>query len=114
MCSTAKNVSALAIGFFSLTVFGGASELVSARREAVAPVAQNSSIDAVERQRVISRANASLKQHYFDRDVAQRTADALLAHEKRGDDEAVTDGQACADLLTKQMREASQDMHLSM
>ena len=114
MCSTAKNVSALAIGFFSLTVFGGASELVSARREAVAPVAQNSSIDAVERQRVISRANASLKQHYFDRDVAQRTADALLAHEKSGDDDAVTDGQAFADLLTKQMREASQDMHLSM
>ena len=114
MCSTAKNVSALAIGFFGLTVFRGASELVIVRREAVASAAQNSSIDAVERQRVISGAAANLRQNYFDRDVAQRTADALLAHEKSGDDEAVTDGQAFAALLTKQMREASQDMHLFM
>lgn len=114
MGSTAKNVSALVISIFCLTVFRGASTLVSAQREAVEPVAQNSSIDAVERQRVISGAAANLKRHYFDRDVAQRTADALLAHEKSGDDDAATDGKAFADLLTKQMRETSQDRHLSM
>jgi hypothetical protein len=69
-------------------------------------------IDGAERQQVINGAIANLKQHYFDRDVAQRTADALVVHEKRGDDDAAKDGAAFAGLLTRQMREASQDMHL--
>jgi C-terminal processing protease CtpA/Prc len=41
-------------------------------------------------------------------------ADALLAHNKNGDDDAVTDGRAFADLLTRQMREVSHDMHLEV
>ncbi|HEY1580908.1 MAG TPA: S41 family peptidase, partial [Terracidiphilus sp.] len=109
---TAKNISALAIGFFSLAVSSRTPEPASAQRNGVALVAQNSSIDAVERQRVISGAAANLRQHYFDRDTAQQTADALLAHEKRGDDDAAKDGAAFADLLTGQMRDASHDMHL--
>ena len=44
--------------------------------------------------------------------VAQKTADALLAHEKSGDDNAATDGATFARLLTSQMRDASHDMHL--
>ncbi len=71
-------------------------------------------LDAAERQRVVDRAIANLKQYYFDRDVAQKTAQALLAHEKSGDDDGATDGIAFADLLTGQMREASHDMHLVM
>jgi C-terminal processing protease CtpA/Prc len=63
---------------------------------------------------VISGAADNLKQHYFDRDIAQQTADALLAHEKRGDDDAEKDGAALADLLTRQMRDASHDMHLDV
>jgi len=39
-------------------------------------------------------------------------ADALLAHEKSGDDDAETDGEAFAALLTRQMRDVSPDMHL--
>jgi hypothetical protein len=74
--------------------------------------ANTASLDAVERQRVISGAVANLRQHYFDRDVGQQTADALLAHEKRGDDDAARDGAAFADLLSRQMRDASHDMHL--
>ena len=43
-------------------------------------------LDAEERRRVVDHAAANLKQFYFDKDVAQKTADALLAHEKNGDD----------------------------
>lgn len=70
-------------------------------------------LDAAQRRCVIERAAANLKQYYFDRKVAQETADALLAHEKSGDD-TVTEGQDFADLLTRQMQGASHDMHLSM
>jgi retinol-binding protein 3 len=112
MRPTAKNISALAIGFFCLAVFCRTPKPASAQWDGVASAAQNSSIDAMERQRVISGAAANLRQHYFDRDTAQQTADALLAHEKRGDDDAAKDGAALADLLTKQMRDASHDMHL--
>lgn len=107
-----RNISALAIGFFSLAVFCWTSELAGARKDGVAPTAENSSIGAAGRRRVISGAAANLREHYFDRGTAQQTADALLAHEKRGDDDAAQDGTALADLLTRQMRDASHDMHL--
>ena len=68
--------------------------------------------DATERRRVIDRAVANLKRFYFDRSIAQKTADALLAHKNNGDDKAATDGAAFAALLTTQMRDASHDMHL--
>ena len=84
----------------------------STERRSRCHTAQDASLDAVERQRVISGAIANLKQHYFDRDVAQKMADALLAHEKSGDDNAAADGEAFASLLTSQMRTASHDMHL--
>ena len=107
-----KSISALAIGFACLTVFHATSQSVSAQNDAAAPAAQDLSIDTVERQRVINAAIANLKQHYFDKDIAQQTADALLAHQKRGDDDAAKDNAAFANLLTTQMREASHDMHL--
>jgi hypothetical protein len=71
-------------------------------------------LDAAERQRVIDGAVANLKRFYFDRDVAQKTADALLVHEKNGDDNAATQGDAFAGLLTTQMRDSSHDMHVFM
>ena len=114
MRSGAKNISALAIGFFTLAVFYRTPEPARAQTDGIAPAAQDSNIDAVERHRVISGAAANLRQHYFDRGTAQQTADALLACEKRGDDDAATDGAAFADLLTRQMRDASHDMHLAL
>lgn len=75
---------------------------------------RNARVDAAERHRVIRGAIANLKQHYVYPEVAQKTADALLAHEKSGDYDAVKDGEAFADLLTKQIRDASQDMHLDV
>jgi peptidase S41-like protein len=71
-------------------------------------------LDAAERQRVVHEAAAILKQHYIDRDSAQKMADALVAHEKSGDDDAVTDGASFAALLTRQMRDVSPDRHLTL
>lgn len=69
-------------------------------------------LDAAERDRVVEAAATNLKEHYFDRGAAQRMGEALISHEKNGDDNATTDGTAFASLLTRQIREVSQDMHL--
>jgi hypothetical protein len=71
-------------------------------------------MDAAERQRVIDGAIANLKRFYFDKDVALKTADALLVHEKHGDDNAATQGEVFAGVVTRQMRDASHDMHLEL
>ena len=81
--------------------------LTPARGEDVTP-------DAVERQRVIEAACANLKQYYVDHNAALKMADALLANSKKGVYATVTDGSALADLLTRQIREISHDMHLEM
>lgn len=70
-------------------------------------------LDTAQRHRLIEAAAAKVRQYYFDRNVAQTTADALLAHEKGGDN-TVMQGQDFAELLTRQMQAASHDMHLSM
>ena len=71
-------------------------------------------VDATERHRVIHTAVANLNQYYAYPEIAQKTSDALLAHEKNGDYETVNEGRAFAVLLTNQMRETSQDMHLDV
>jgi hypothetical protein len=69
---------------------------------------------APERQRVLDAVIADLKQHYFDPAIAQQTADALLAHQRRGDDPGATTDKNFAALLTTQMREISHDLHLEV
>ena len=71
-------------------------------------------LDDAERQRVVDAAAADLKRYYTDRDAAEKMAEALLAHRKRGDDDTAANGQALAGLLTKQMRDVSHDMHLEL
>jgi hypothetical protein len=71
-------------------------------------------VDAGERQRVVDAAAAILKKHYIDRKNAENMANALVAHEKNGDDDAVKDGAGFAALLTRQMRDVSPDKHLAM
>ncbi len=75
---------------------------------------QSVTVDAAERRRVIDAATDILKKYYIDRNSAQKMIDALLAHEKSGDDDAVTDGEAFAALLTRQMRDVSPDRHLTL
>jgi hypothetical protein len=67
-----------------------------------------------ERQRVLDAVITNLQQHYFDADVARRVVDALTAHERDGDDSAAVDHEAFAAALTKQMRDASHDLHLEV
>lgn len=76
------------------------------------PVDKGMNLDSEERRRVVDGAVANLKEHYVYPDVAQKMADALLTHEKRGDDDAEMDGGTFAALLTRQMREVSPDRHL--
>lgn len=78
------------------------------------PVDESVNLDAGERRRVIDGAIANLKGHYVYPDVAQKMADALLADEKSGEDDAKMDGGTFAALLTRQMREVSPDMHLAL
>jgi hypothetical protein len=96
---------------------GGSLQPSVAEREdrtKVSAAGQSPAPDAAERHRVIEAAIANLKQHYVDPEVARKMADALVAHEKNGDDDRVTDGGAFAKLLTRQMREVSHDMHLDV
>lgn len=71
-------------------------------------------VDAAEQRRVVHAAAANLKRYYAYPEIARKTSDTMLAHEESGDYDAVKDGGAFADLLTKQMRDASQDMHLDV
>jgi hypothetical protein len=77
-------------------------------------VSEDVKLDAAQRQRVIDGAIANLTKYYIYPDVAQMMADALLAHEKSGDDDAATDGEVFADLLTRQMRDVSHDRYVMM
>ena len=71
-------------------------------------------LDRAERQRVVDGVISNLNKHYIDPDVARKTADALRTHEKNGDDDSVSDREALAGLLTRQIRDASHDMHLDV
>lgn len=71
-------------------------------------------LDPEERRYVVSKAAQNLREHYVDPDLGGKMADALLEHERNGDDDSVADGAAFASLLTRQMRELSSDRHLSV
>src|SRR5262249_26017425 len=73
---------------------------------------QNAKLDRMTRHRVIAKVIEYLEQYYVDPDVAHKIANALLAHEKNGDYDAVTDGALFADVLTRQMRDVSRDRQL--
>ncbi|MGB9466693.1 MAG: hypothetical protein WBR10_16415, partial [Candidatus Acidiferrum sp.] len=81
---------------------------------AVATAVAHGNLDAAERQRVLDSAIANLKHHYVYPDSAQKMAETLLANEKRGAYDAITDGDLFAHQLTKQMRHVSHDMHLEL
>jgi hypothetical protein len=83
-------------------------------RETLPTAIENLSLDAAERERVIHGAVANLTKYYIDRDVAQKMADALMAHEKNGDDDAAADAEVFADLLTRQMAAVSHDPYVIM
>src|SRR6266446_1259732 len=71
------------------------------------PRGANPTLDATSRHRIIASAIASIKQHHIDPLEAPKAADALLAHERQGDDDSATSTEEFTRLATKQMREAT-------
>jgi hypothetical protein len=71
-------------------------------------------MDSAARHRVLTESVAALKHYYANRAIATRTANALTAHEKAGDDERAVKASDFATLVTRQMREASDDHELEL
>lgn len=75
-------------------------------------VLENVTMDVAERKRVIDGVNSELKEYYVEPALAQQMADALKMHENKGDYDAISDGDAFAARLTKDLQDVSHDKHL--
>jgi hypothetical protein len=75
-------------------------------------VVENVTIDAAERKKVIDGVGDVLKEYYIELPVAQEMADAVKAHEAKGDYNAISDGDTFATQLTKDLQAVSHDKHL--
>jgi hypothetical protein len=73
-----------------------------------------SAFDRGARHHILVQAVAYLNQFCIDRAVARKTGAAVLAHEAKGDDESAADPAAFARIVTRQMREASDDRDLEL
>ena len=73
---------------------------------------ENVTVDAAERKKVIDGVQTDLKEYYVEPAVARQMADALKAHEAKGDYVAISDGDAFAERLTKDLQDVSHDKHL--
>ena len=73
---------------------------------------ENIKLDAAGRERVIHGVESNLKEYYVYPDAAQKMADAIGAHQKSGDYDAITDPDAFAARLTNDLQDVSHDKHL--
>ena len=108
-----KNSATVALG--SLTIKDAASGKVeNLGLRAIPPGTKEEDItlDATERGRVIDGAISQLKEYYIYPDGAQKMADAVLAHQKAGDYDKITDGSTFAAKLTDDMQAVTHDRHL--
>ncbi|HKD60829.1 MAG TPA: S41 family peptidase [Terracidiphilus sp.] len=108
-----KNGAAVALG--SLSIKDAASgQVANLGLRAIPPGAKEEDItlDAARRKSVIDGAITQLKAYYIYPDGAQKMADAVLAHEKAGDYEKITDGSTFAARLTDDMQAVTHDRHL--
>lgn len=71
-------------------------------------------LDAAERKQTIDLIIAALNASYIFPPVAEKMADSLRAHESKGDYKAITDGDAFASALSKDLLEVSHDKHLNI
>jgi hypothetical protein len=77
-------------------------------------VVENVKVDSAERQRVIDGAAKNLRESYVYPDLAQEMEDAIRAHQKKGEYDTITDPDAFANRLTKDLRAVSHDKHLGV
>ena len=110
-----RNSSTTALAVMELSS-GDTARMVTSALVAIPPGGSVADfrIDAATRARVIDNAIAKLDQSYVFPDVARKMADALRAHEKRGDYNSVTNGISFASLLTEHLRDVSHDRHLGV
>jgi len=69
-------------------------------------------VDTDLRKQVIDGVNADLDKFYIDAAIAGKMEDTLLAHQKAGDYDKITDGDEFAAQLTKDLQAVSHDRHL--
>ena len=108
-----KNSSTRALG--SLSIKDAASgQVQNLGLRAIPPGTKEEDVtlDAARRKAVIDGAIAQLKENYIYSDGAQKMADAVLAHQKAGDYDKITDGSEFATRLTNDMQDVSHDRHL--
>jgi hypothetical protein len=75
-------------------------------------VLENIQLDPAHRKMVIEDLIANLNQFYVYPTRAQEMANSLLAHEKKGDYNAITDGEMFASRVTTDLIDVSHDKHL--
>ncbi len=75
-------------------------------------VPEKVTLDADARKKVIEGVNGRLKEYYVEPLIAQKMADALATNLRKGDYEAITEGDAFAERLTKDLQAVSHDKHL--
>lgn len=110
-----KEKSSLTVGIGSIQVKDAQSGIVeSFSLRAIPPnaVVENVKLDSVEQQRVIDGIVKNLKDYYVYPDLAQKMADAVRTNQKRGDYDGITDPDAFAGRLTKDLQGVSHDKHL--
>jgi hypothetical protein len=77
-------------------------------------VVEDVKLDGPERQRVIDGIAKNLKESYVYPELAQKMEDAIRVNQKRGEYDAITDPDAFANRLTKDLRAVSHDKHLGV
>jgi len=75
-------------------------------------VIESIQLDAAYRQRIIEGISKSLKELYVYPEIGQKMVDALSDHLKRGDYDAITNGDVLAFHLTQDLLDVSHDKHL--
>ena len=79
-----------------------------------AAVVETVKLDSGRRQQVIDGVAKNLKEFYVYPDLAAKMEAAVRANQKRGDYDAITDPDAFAHRLTKDLQAASHDQHLGV
>jgi retinol-binding protein 3 len=77
-------------------------------------VVENVKLDAPQRQRVIDGITKNLDESYVYPDLAKKMETAIRANQKRGDYDTITDPDAFAHRLTKDLQAVSHDKHLGV
>jgi hypothetical protein len=69
-------------------------------------------VDAAVRTRILDGIATRLTEFYIYPDLAKKMIDALRAHQKKGEYDAISDGDSFASRLTQDLRAVSHDGHL--